>query len=75
MDKTTMENFEAILLKFVDVYERLETTDEVTDDNPAFDFICDISNDLFNTMWDYAKILDDKGSEIAKMFLSCIETY
>lgn len=40
------------ILELYELYQRLEVTDEVSDSNPAFDFICDIVDGLFNSCMD-----------------------
>lgn len=37
------------ILDLFELYQRLEVTDEVSESNPAFDFICDIVDGLFNS--------------------------
>lgn len=32
------------------IYEMLETTNEVTEDNPAFDFLCNVTEELYNCL-------------------------
>ena len=40
------------ILELYELYQRLEVTDEVSESNPAFDFICDIVDGLFNSCMD-----------------------
>lgn len=40
------------ILELYELYQRLEVTDEVSETNPAFDFICDIVDGLFNSCMD-----------------------
>ena len=32
------------------IYEMLETTDEVDEENPAFDFLCKVTEELYNCL-------------------------
>lgn len=52
MDKKVLERLSNEVLKLVDLYEMLEVTDEVTEDNPAFDFICGFTDNFFNALTD-----------------------
>ena len=52
MDKKVLERLSDEVLRLVDLYEMLEVTDEVTEDNPAFEFICGFTDNFFNALLD-----------------------
>ena len=52
MDKKVLERLSGEVLRLVDLYEMLEVTDEVSEDNPAFDFICGFTDNFFNALTD-----------------------
>ena len=65
--------------EIVDIFQNLETTDEITEDNPAFNIICEITDDLCQIMFDMSEVLMSAGSEkagqIYQMMCSCMTPY
>lgn len=46
-------------LELYNLYQRLEVTDEVTEDNPGFDLMCNTCEVLFNTLFEMMNELVD----------------
>ena len=67
------------LTEIVDIFQNLETTDEITEDNPAFNIICELTDDLCQIMFDMSEVLAEAGSEkagqIYQMMCSCMTPY
>lgn len=45
-----MEAIRNEVSKLSTIYEMLETTDEVDENNPAFDFLCKVTEELYNCL-------------------------
>ncbi|MBO7716420.1 MAG: hypothetical protein J6S85_26685 [Methanobrevibacter sp.] len=41
------------------IYQNLETTNDIEEDNPAFDYICDIAEGLYNSCIDLMALVVD----------------
>lgn len=48
--------------KIEDLYQMLETTDEITEDNPAFDMLCDFTENLYLVLSDLKAVIYDYES-------------
>ena len=40
------------IMNLYEIYQKLETTDEISEQNPVFDFMCGIMDGLFNSCMD-----------------------
>lgn len=47
------------IMNLYEIYQKLEITDEVSADNPAFDFICEIVDGIFNSCMDLMSLTYD----------------
>ena len=63
------------IMNLFEIYQKLEVTDEVSNDNPAFDFICDVTNDLYNACIELMSLTYDQpdaNSEMVKTYKGII---
>lgn len=63
------------IMNLYEIYQRLEVTDEISEENPAFDFICDIVDGLFNSCMDLMSLTydhPDANSEMVKSYKNII---
>lgn len=57
-----MDAIRSEISKLSAIYEMLETTNEVTEDNPAFDFLCGITEELYNCLCSLKELTDGNSS-------------
>ena len=43
------------------IYEMLETTDDIDENNPAFDFMCKITEELYNCLCSLKELTNDNS--------------
>jgi len=63
------------IMSLYEIYQRLEVTDEVSTDNPAFDFICEIVDGIFNSCMDLMSLTythPDANPEMVKAYKDII---
>lgn len=57
-----MESIRTEVSKISAIYEMLETTDEVDENNPAFDFLCKVTEELYNCLCSLKELTTDNSS-------------
>lgn len=63
------------IMNLYEIYQRLEVTDEISEKNPAFDFICDITEGLYNSCIELMSLTydhPDANSEMVKSYKNII---
>lgn len=55
-------------LELYNLYQRLEVTDEVTEDDPGFDLMCNTCDVLFNTVFEMMNELVDIDPRVKEIF-------
>ncbi len=57
-----MDDLRIYVTKLEELYQRLETVDEITEDNPAFDMMCKFTEDFYICIENIKSILYDDSS-------------
>ena len=63
------------IMNLYDIYQKLEVTNDVSEDNPAFDFLLEVVDGLYNTCMDLMSLTydhPDANSEMVKAYKNII---
>lgn len=74
-DEINISQLTNSIMSLYEIYQKLEITDEVSIDNPAFDFICEIVDGIFNSCIDLMSLTymhPDANPEMAKAYKDII---
>lgn len=63
------------IMNLYEIYQRIEVTDDITEENPAFDFVCDIAEGLYNSCIELMSLTydhPDANPEMVKSYKNII---
>ena len=74
-NKIDVSQLSDAIMSVYSLYQELEVTDEITEENPAFDYICDIICGLYNACMDLMSLVvnhPDANSNLVREYKQII---
>lgn len=63
------------IMNLYDIYQKLEVTNDISEDNPAFDFLIEVVDGLYNTCMDLMSLVythPDANPEMVQIYKAII---